>query len=62
MVLAATFQVENNVFIKRLQTVIQEDKVTQTILKKISLETIKEFAKDNKFLLFQGRIYVPTKL
>ena len=41
---------------------IREDKTTQNILKKMSLGDIKEFTKKNGFLLFQGRIYVPTKL
>ena len=36
MVLAATFRIKNNVFAERLQAVIQEDKITQVILKKIS--------------------------
>ena len=62
MVLAATFRVENNTFTKQLRTVIQEDETTQTILREISQEDIKEFTKKDKFLLFQKRIYVPTKL
>ena len=36
--------------------------MTQAILKKISQGDIKKFIKKNKFLLFQERIYVPTKL
>ena len=36
MVLAAMFRVENDTFIKWLRTAIQEDKITQTILKEIS--------------------------
>ena len=52
MVLAITFRVENNVFTKWLQTVIQEDETTQIILKKMSLGDVKEFAKKDKFLTF----------
>ena len=52
MVLTATFRVKNNVFAKQLRTAIQEDKTTQTILKKMSLGNIKEFAEEDKFLLF----------
>ena len=52
MVLAVTFRVKNNVFAKRLRTVIQEDETTQIILKKISLGDVEEFIKKDKFLLF----------
>ena len=62
MVLVATFRVKNKNFAKRLQTVIQENKTTQDILKKMSLGDIKKFAKKDRFLLFQKRIYMPTKL
>ena len=62
MVLAVIFRVKNNIFVERLRTAIQEDKTTQTILKKISQGDVKEFTKKDKFLLFQGEIYVPTKL
>ena len=62
MVLAATFRVENNTFAEWLRTAIQSDETTQAILKKISQGDVKEFAKKDGFLLFQGRIYVPTKL
>ena len=43
MVLAATFRVKNNTFAERLRTVIQNNKTTQVILKKISLEDIEKF-------------------
>ena len=36
MVLAATFRVKNKVFAEQLYIVIQEDKITQAILKKMS--------------------------
>ena len=36
MVLAATFRVKNNIFTEYLRAVIQKDKITQIILKKIS--------------------------
>ena len=62
MVLAATFRIRNNTFAEQLRSAIQENKTTQTILKKISQGDIKKFTKKNKFLLFQERIYVPTKL
>ena len=62
MVLVVTFWVENNVFIEWLWIVTQEDETTQDILKEVSLGDIKKFTKKNKFLLFQERIYVPTKL
>ena len=35
MVLAATFRVENNIFAKQLKIVIQEDEITQAILKEM---------------------------
>ena len=62
MVLAAIFRIKNNVFMEQLRIVIQEDKTTQNILKKISLRDIKEFIIKERFLLFQEKIYVPTKL
>ena len=62
MVLAAIFRVENNVFAEQLRTAIWEDETTQAILKKLSQGDVKEFIKKDKFLLFQGRIYVLTKL
>ena len=62
MDLAVTFRVENNTFVERLRAVIQEDKITQNILKELSLGGVKEFAEKDKFLLFQGKIYVPIKL
>ena len=52
MVLVVTFRVKNNVFAEQLRTVIQEDKTTQTILKKMSLGDIKEFTKEDGFLTF----------
>ena len=52
MVLTATFRVKNNVFAEQLRTVIQEDKITQDILKEMSLRDIKGFTKKDKFLLF----------
>ena len=52
MVLAVTFWVENDVFTKRLRAVIREDKITQDILKEMSLGDIKEFTKKDRFLLF----------
>ena len=42
--------------------VTQEDRATQIILKEMSQGDIKEFIKEDKFLLFQERIYVPTRL
>ena len=48
----ATFQVKNNTFAKQLQTVVQKDKITRAILKKISQEDIKIFTKKDKFLVF----------
>ena len=56
------FRVKNNTFIEQLRTVIQEDDTTKTILKKISQGNVKEFTEEDRFLLFQERIYVPTKL
>ena len=52
MVLAATFRVENDTFIEQLRTAIQEDETTQAILKEINQGDIKEFIKEDKFLLF----------
>ena len=52
MVLAVMFRVKNNIFAKRLQTVIRDDETTQAILKKLSQGDIKEFTKKDKFLLF----------
>ena len=52
MILVVTFRVENNTFIKRLRTAIQDNKTTQAILKKMSQENIKGFIKKDKFLLF----------
>ena len=52
MVLAAMFRVKNNIFIKWLRAAIQEDKITQNILKEMSLEDVKEFIKEDGFLLF----------
>ena len=52
MVLAVTFRVKNNVFAEQLRTVIREDKITQVILKKMSLGDVEEFTKEDKFLLF----------
>ena len=62
MVLAATFRVKNNTFTEQLRTATQEDNITKTIIKEMSQEDIKKFTKNQKFLLFQRRIYVPTKL
>ena len=62
MVLAVTFRVKNNIFTKQLRTVIQKDKTTQDILKKISIGDIKGFTKKDRFLLYQEKIYVPTRL
>ena len=52
MVLTVTFRIKNDVFAERLRTVIQEDKTTQVILKKVGQGDIKKFAKKDKFLLF----------
>ena len=52
MVLAAMFRVKNNIFIKYLRTAIQKDKITQVILKKMSLGDVEGFIKKDKFLLF----------
>ena len=52
MVLVATFRVKNNIFAEWLQTVVQEDKTTKAILKKISQKDIEEFTKKDGFLLF----------
>ena len=52
MVLAATFRVKNNIFAERLRTATQEDKITQNILKEISLGDVKRFTKENRFLIF----------
>ena len=41
---------------------IQEDETIKIILKKIGQKDIKEFAENNRFLLFQERIYVPISL
>ena len=62
MVLAVTFRIKNDIFAERLWIAIQEDKTTQAILKKIGQRNVKKFAKEDKFLIFQERIYVPTKL
>ena len=43
MVLVAIFRVENNIFAEQLQTVIQNNKITQAILKKISQGDVEEF-------------------
>ena len=40
----------------------KEDETTHVIQKKLSQENVEEFAEEDKFLLFQGRIYVPAKL
>ena len=52
MILVTTFRVENDSFIKRLRTVIQEDKTTQDILKEINLGDIKGFTEEDIFLIF----------
>ena len=41
---------------------IQNNDSTQAILKETSQGDVKEFIKKDGFLLFQERIYVPTKL
>ena len=56
------FRVKNDTFTKQLRIAVREDKTTQDILQEISLRDIKEFTKKNEFLLFQERIYMPTKL
>ena len=62
MVLAATFRVKNNTFAEQLRAAVRNNKIMQAILKEVSQEDIKKFTKKDKFLLFQERIYVPTKL
>ena len=52
MVLIVAFRVENDVFIKWLRVVIQEDKTTQNILKEMSLGDVEGFTKEDRFLLF----------
>ena len=52
MILAAIFWAKNKSFAKQLQTIAQEDKTTQNILKEMSLEDVKGFTKKNKFLIF----------
>ena len=52
MVLVVMFRVKNNTFTEWLRTVIQEDETTQAILKEISQGDVKEFIKEDKFLLF----------
>ena len=52
MVLAATFRVKNDVFAEWLRMVVRGGETTQDILKEISLGNIKEFAEEDKFLLF----------
>ena len=49
---AAIFRVENDTFAEQLQIVIREDQTTQTILKEMSQGDIKEFTKEDEFLLF----------
>ena len=41
---------------------IQDNEATQAILKEMGQRNIEEFAEEDKFLLFQERIYVPTSL
>ena len=43
MILAVIFRVENNIFAEQLRTVIQNDEITQTTLKKISLGDVEGF-------------------
>ena len=62
MVLAVIFRAENTTFAKQLRTAIRNNKTIHIILKKISQGDIKKFIKKDKFLLFQGRIYMPIKL
>ena len=62
MVLAVMFRVENNGFTEQLRIVIQEDEITQVILKELGQGDIKKFTKKYRFLFFQKRIYVPTRL
>ena len=62
MVLAVMFRVGNNTFVKWLRTATQNNETTQAILKKISLGDVEEFTEEDKFLLFQERIYVPIRL
>ena len=52
MVLAIIFRVKNNIFTEQLRTAIWEDKTTQDILKEISLGDVKNFIKEDRFLLF----------
>ena len=56
------FRVKNSVFAEQLRTAVREDKTTQDILKEINLRDIKGFTKKERFLLFQKKIYVPTKI
>ena len=62
MVLAVIFRVENNTFTEWLWIVTQSDETMQAILKKMGQGDIKGFTKKERFLLFQERIYVLTKL
>ena len=43
MVLVVTFRAENNTFAERFKKVIQNNKITQAILKKINLGNVKKF-------------------
>ena len=52
MVLAAMFRAENNISTKQLRVAICNNKTIQAILKKISQGDIREFTKEDRFLLF----------
>ena len=52
MVLVVMFRVKNNIFVKWLRTVVQNNETTQAILREISQEDIKKFAEKDEFLLF----------
>ena len=52
MVLAAMFRVANDTFAEQLWAAVQNDKITQTILKEISLGDIEGFTQKDKILLF----------
>ena len=46
------FWVKNDIFAERLKIAIQDNKVTQVILKKMSQGDMKGFIEKGKFLLF----------
>ena len=46
------FKVKNDTFGEQLQTAIQNNETIQAILQEISLEDIKDFTQEDKFLIF----------